>query len=326
MLELYLNDNKYEFPNSWEELSQEQFICLSDLLHKYQKGEITAGDVRVKYFLQVAGLRPRRIRRAEQEHLFSENVYRACRMISFFFKWRYQNEKSFAGFAPELQQELLHTDPEDMEPTPEVRVARKMKRYMEVDACFARNLVPDIRVNRKISAYRLILEKNILNTSFTAAQYVDAYSVFENWSKDGSMDSLDLLVAILYQEKDYSADRAHENSKIIRWRFPENLKRAILLNYMAIHVFMSSRTKYAILFSGTETDRKGKITLGFHDSIYSLIKAGYGDVEEMNLVKFLDLMLKELRDGVVLLHENDMKIEDIAQKMKLTVHQVKSLI
>ena len=104
------------------------------------------------------------------------------------------------------------------------------------------------------------------------------------------------------------------------------IKQAILMNYMAIHIFLSQKTKYAILFSGTGTDKKGKITLGFHDSIYSLIKAGYGDVEKMNLVKFLDLMLKELKDSVKVLHDNEMSLQDIAAKSKLTVQQVKSLI
>ncbi|MFH0757332.1 MAG: hypothetical protein V2B15_08605 [Bacteroidota bacterium] len=324
MLELYLNGTKYEFPNQWEELTQEQFIYLSDLLWKYQQGLISAGEVRIQYFLHVAGLKPRRIRRAEREQLFSENVYRACTHINFFFKWKYQNEKAFAGFPAELQKELLRTDPDDMETTQDVRVARKMKRHMEIDAAFARNLVPSLPGNRRINAYRFVLEENFLDTSMTAAQYVDAYSVFETWSRDGKPEAMDLLVATLYQDKNYSSEMAHRNKDLVK-RYPEDIKRAIVLNYMAIHVFLSQRTKYAILFSGTGSDKSGKITLGFHDSIYSLIKAGYGDVEQMNLVKFLELMLKELIDNVNTLKANDMKLEDIASKLKMTVSQVKLL-
>lgn len=324
MLELYLNDNKYEYPNQWDELTQDQFIYLSNLLHQYQQGLIDAGEVKVHYFLHVSGLKPRRIRKAEREQLFSENVFMACSFINFFFKWKYQNEKSFATFPPELQDDLLHTDPDDMEETQDVKAARRMKRHLELDACFAKNLIPDLRGNRRVNAYRFNLDQDFLDTSLTAAQYVDAYSVFESWTKDGSPSSLDLLVAILYQDKDYSSEMAYKNRDVVKGH-PEEIKRAILLNFMAIHVFMSQRTKYAILFTGTGSDKKGKITLGFHDSIYGLIKAGYGDVEKMNLVKFLDLMLKELRDGVVMLKENDMKLEEIAKKMNLSVSQVNQL-
>ena len=325
MLTLCLNDKEYEFPNSWEELTQDQYIYLCGLLRKYHQGILNAGEVRIHFFLYVANLKPRRIRRAEKEQLFSENVYRAASMIGFFFKWVYENKKSFANFSKELQGQLTHTDPEDLPDNVNVRAARKMKRYMEVDAVFARNLVPGIPGFKTLKAYRFILEDNFLDTSLTAAQYVDAYSVFENWAEENESKTLDLMCAILYQDKDYSSKRAYESIEVVR-RIPIEIKQAILLNYMAIHVFLSQRTKYTILFSGTGTDKKGKITLGFHDSIYSLIKAGYGDVEKMNLVKFLDLMLKELMDSVQLLHDNEMKLEDIASKAKLSVAQVKSLI
>jgi len=325
MLTLCLNDKEYEFTNSWEELTQDQFIYLVDLLSKYHQGILDAGEVRIHYFLKVAGLKPRRIRKAEREQLFSENVYRAASMINFFFKWVYTNKKSFANFPTELQEQLTHADPEDLPDSVDVRAARKMKRYLEVDAVFARNLVTKIPGIHSMKAYRFTLEDDFLDTSLTAAQYVDAYSVWESWSERNDSKTLDLLCAILYQEKNYSSERAH-NRLELAGTISMKIKQAIVLNFMAIHVFFSQRTKYAILFSGTESDKKGKISLGFHDSIYSLIKAGYGDVEKMDLVKFLDLMLKELKDSVKTLHDNEMKIEDIAAHAKLTVPQVNSLI
>jgi len=325
MLDLWLNDNKYSFPDKWEELSQEQYIYLAGLLRKYHLGILTAGEVRIHFFLKVAGLMPRRIRKAEKEQIYSENVWRAASMINFFFKYVYQNKKSFSQFDPELKQQLAHTDPEDLPDSPDVRVARKMKRQLEVNAVFARNLVTSLPGIHSMKPYRFNLEDDFLDTSLTAAQYVDAYSVFETWAESNKAKSLDLLVAILYQDKDYSSEKAYNRIELAGRISPE-IKHAIMLNYMAIHLFLSQRTKYSILFTGTGTDKKGNITLGFHDSIYSLIKSGYGEVEKMNLVKFLDLMLKELKDSVKMMQENDMKLEDIASKAKLTVSQVKSLL
>jgi len=325
MLTLYLKKKKYQFPNSWEKLTQEQFIYLAGLLRDYHLGILDAGEVRIRYFLMVAGLKPRRIRRAEREQLFTENVYRAASKINFFFKYEYENKKSFHNFPKELQEQLQHTDPEELPASVEVRAARKMKRSREVDVVFARNLVTELPGIHSMKAYRFNMENGFVDTSLTAAQYVDAYSVFESWSEKNEVMKLDLLCAILYQDKDYSSEKAYSRVELARTLSPE-IKVAVVLNYMAIHVFFAQRTKYAILFTGTETDKTGKISLGFHNSIYSLIKAGYGDVEKMNLVKFLDLMLKELQDGVQAMHASEMKMEDIAAKSKLSIPQIIALL
>lgn len=325
MLELYLKDKKHKFVNCWDELSQDQFVYLADLLRKYHSGILDAGEVRVLFFLKVAGLKPRRIRKAEREQLFTENVYRAASMINFFFKYEYKNTKSFRSFPKELQEQLLHTDPENLPDDVNVRAARKMKRFLEVEAVFGRNLVTELPGIHSMKAYRFKIENEFVDTSLTAAQYVDAYAVFESWSRENEVKKLDLLCAILYQEKNYSGEVAHQRVELAR-TIPPEIKTAIVLNYMAIHLFFAQRTKYAILFTGTETDKTGKISLGFHNSIYSLIKAGYGEVEKVGLIKFLDLMLKELQDGVQALHDSEMKIEDIASKTKLTISQIKSLL
>lgn len=324
MLTLHLNKKKYQFNNEWEELSPEQFIYLTSLLRLYQSGILSSDEVRVMYFLKIAGLMPRRFRKKEKEELFSENVFRAASMINFFFKYVYENQKAFDKLDPELQEMITRNDPDLLKDTAEIRAVRKLKRYLDVDMIFPYNLIPVIP-GTKLEGYIFKLENEFVNTSMTAAQYVDAYSVFERWSKENNPESLDLMVSVLYQGENYSAKKAHEILPEVK-KLPGDVKFAVMINYMAIHLFMAQRTKYAILFSGSGTDKTGKISLGFHDSIYSLIKAGYGDVENTNLIKFLDLMLKELKDGVKALHDAEMKLEDIASKSKLTITQVNSLL
>ncbi|MDA3824132.1 MAG: hypothetical protein PF450_16180 [Bacteroidales bacterium] len=324
MLDLYLKKKKYSFPNKWEELSPEQYIYLTGLLRSYQLGLLTAEDVRIMYFLKVAGLMPRRFRKAEKEALFSENVYRAAVQLNFFFKYVYTDQKAFGKLDSDLRQRLTKNDPNDLPDEPSIRAARKMKRYIEVNAVFAHNLIPSLP-KTNLKGYRFEVKKEFLDTSFTAAQYVDAYSVFEVWSKKNDEESLNLMCAILYQDENYSSERAHKLVPNV-CHVSYQVKFAVMLNFMAIHLFLAHNTKYNILFGGSGSDKTGKISLGFHDSIYSLIKAGYGKVEDMNLNKFLDLMLKELIDGVKALHGMDTSLPDIASKTKLTVNQVKSLI
>lgn len=324
MLDLYLNKNKYSFPNEWKELTPEQFIYLTGLLRSYQFGQLKSDEVRMLYFLNIAGLMPRRFRKAEREEMFSENVYRAAVQLNFFFKYVYEDEKAFSNLKPELQAMITKNDPNDLPDDADIKAARKLKRHIEINANFALNLIPELP-KTKLKGYTFELKKDFLNTSFIAAQYVDAYAVFEIWSTKNDEESLDLMCAILYQDKDYSSERAHKLVELTSQR-EYLLKYAVMVNYMAIHLFLAQSTKYSILFGGSGSDKEGKISLGFHDSIYSLIKAGYGKVEDMNLVKFLDLMLKELKDGVMALHGMDTSLPDIAKKTKLTINQVKSLI
>lgn len=324
MLDLYLKKKKYSFPNEWTELSPEQFAYLTSLLRTYQMGLLSAEDVRIMYFLNIAGLMPRRFRKTEKEEMFSTNVYKAAVQLNFFFKYVYEDQKAFGKLSPELRARLTKNDPNDLPNEPDIRAARKMKRHIEVNAIFAKNLIPKLP-KTKLNGYTFDLEKEFLNTSFTAAQYVDAYAVFEVWSKKNNESSLDLMCAILYQDQNYSSEKAHKLVPHVQ-HLSLQVKWAVMLNYMAIHLYLAQRTKYSILFGGSGSSQKGKISLGFHDSIYSLIKSGYGKVEEMNLVKFLDLMLKELKDGVKALHGMELSLPDIASKTKLSVDQVKSLI
>jgi len=324
MLDLYLKKKKYSFPNEWKELTPEQFIYLTGLLRTFEQKLLTEEEVRIMYFLKVAGLLPRRFRKTEKRELYSENVYRAAVQLNFFFKYVYEDKKAFEKLSPDLQELLTRNDPDNLPNEPDIRAARKLKRAMHVNSIFAHNLIPDLP-GTKLKGYRFNLKKNFLDTTLTAAQYVDAYAVFEQWAKSNDEDSLNLMCAILYQKEDYSTEMSHKLVDQLS-RVDYNTKFAVMINYIAIHLFMAQKTKYTILFGGSGSDKAGKISLGFHDSIYSLIKAGYGKVESMNLVKFLDLMLKELKDAVKSLHDAEISLPDIASKTKLSIEQVKSLL
>lgn len=331
MTDLYLKRKKYSFPDAWDELKPDQFIGLVTLLHQYEIGEISADQVRQLYFLMVAGLKPRRIRKTEKAELFAENIVRAARHFRFFFCYEYAKQKSFSKMDPDIREKLRRFDPDELEQVPEVRAAAKMEREIRIDAVFGANLIPVLHHAGSIfPGYVFKLKEDILETTFTAGQYVDAVSVFQDYSKKPSETYLDLLIGILYQRK-YSSSRAHQLGPVFR-NLPAVTRQAILFNFAAVHTFMASRSKYHILFAGScakETDVSKASLIGFHDSIYSLSKAGYGstsDLEKEHLVTFLDLMLKELRDAAAALKESGAKLPEISRKMKLTVAQIKQLI
>lgn len=63
--------------------------------------------------------------------------------------------------------------------------------------------------------------------------------------------------------------------------------------------------------------------------MYHLVKTGYGsgkEIENMNLMQYFDILLKELIDGVKELRAMKMDVVEISKKTKLSITQVKQLL
>lgn len=141
------------------------------------------------------------------------------------------------------------------------------------------------------------------------------------------MDFLDITIAILYKTK--SKNNSLDKRKKLASKMPIKNKHAIITNYQAFVSFLARKTKYSLLWSGKAHEGKNKIRIGLADSIYSLSKIGYGqvsDVENTNLITFLDLQLKNTIDMVQMMHENEMSVIDISDKTGLTLKQINRIV
>lgn len=330
MFEFYLKKKHY-IPDQWEELNPDQYISLVDALLKYRRGEFDYMGAKVYIVLNLLGLKPRRMRDKEKEQRMDENIYHLSRHINFFFRIEYQNKKTFKSFSDENKQLLKRMLPEDIESNdPELRVARKMNKWYEVDAVFATNLLPEIKIGRRrYQGYIIDYTDGIATTTLTAAQFADAQTVFNQISEKPTSDLLSLLVAILYQDDNYNERKARELAPVFN-KLPHVVKQAVFLNFSAIQEFIVTKTKYSILFSRPKKKKASKkYDIGLNESIYQLSKAGYGpkkQMEKTTLFEFFDIMIKELQDAVNAMHEMEKDVNEIADKTNLTITQVKELL
>jgi hypothetical protein len=319
MLTLRFATHTYQLPDRWEELSSDQFIHLVGFLTAHSTGALTADMVKTLYFLDVAGIHKRKVHNTNQANTFSENVYRISRNLNFMFRVVYENNQAIRTMPSEFTNLLERWLPEDLEgDEPELRVARKLKKHVEIDCTFARNLVPYLKIKKmQYPGYRMDLTGEILNTDLPAGDFIDASTLHDQYMKTGSDQILDQMVTRLYKLPDGTAAG-----------IPLNTKIAILFNFRAILLFLTHRTQYGILWnSGTNQD--GKISIGFVDSLYSLAKAGYGDttrLKTVSVVEFLDLLLKEVIDTVKSLHDMKMDLVKIAEATKLSINQINSIL
>lgn len=327
MIEFYFGDNEYSFPNSWEELTQEQFLALLPYLEQYSEGSLSVSDVRALWFMDIAGLTGMKLNNKNKD-FFAENIYRMAHEFTFIFDIEYP-KGSLDNIDPELRKAVRKTPPEDMEQTPEVRYLSKLDYTYKIAACWCKNLIPSFEHKGKTyKAYTVDLNGKMLSTSLIASQYIAATEALSQFEKTNETLYLRLLAACLYSpnakfDTDLVPGFADEFKKL-----PEGILFGILLNFQSIMTHFRTRTKWNMLWN-RKADTDVKLSLGISESLYSLSQRGYCDyknADTMPLLKFFDLMLKDIYDSVRMLKSHEVDLLDIAEKTGLSINQVKQIV
>ena len=84
MITCLFGDNKYELPNSWEELSQDQYLALVPLINRMMSGDLTLSQVRIKWVKQILGLKRVKVK-SRMEEIAADNLYTLSRQVNFFY-------------------------------------------------------------------------------------------------------------------------------------------------------------------------------------------------------------------------------------------------
>ncbi len=318
------NGNSHQVKNTWEELSSFEYLAVLDYIILFMSGKMSMTELKQMVFFLLTGLRTRLHPDPDKAIQQAENISRISREISFMFQIHYENQKTFSKL--KLREQLSRSLPQDLEQTPEVRWALTAKKEVTIDLVFCKNLIPHIGRRRHVlNGYSFDVQDNILITSLTAAQFIDAQTVAGEIQETGKESLLDLLAAILYCKK-YDSQEAARMSKEFSW-LDTRTKKGIYINFNAIQAYLFTKTKYALLFNDPEpSKKKPKHNLGLGAVAHSLIKAGYTDVDNSNLVKFFELMYTELISNVTGLHKSGLSIDKISEQTGLSLNKINEIL
>jgi len=329
MIDLHFNDNTYQIPGTWEEMSSDQFLQIIPYLLQVMNGEISVQQCRVLVALVLMGLKPRRFRKHFQESYFNENTYRISLELSFLFRIEYDNKKAFSKLNKTIREKLYRYLPIELdEKEPAVRWAAKQKFNVIPDLVFAQNLIPSIgRGRHKLQGYIFELDGKLLSSSLTFIQFVDAQFLSNQYLESGKETTLKKLVSTLYCQGKYNQDSV-QNVQLSRVNLPQMM--AILFNFNAVQAFLYTRTKYRLLFHDSEQPETGKKKKqsgsGLIGMGYSLTKMGYADVENHSVIKAFDQMYNEIIANVQTLHKQEIPLDKISEATGLPIRKINQIL
>ena len=315
-------DGLLSVPDCWEALTPKTYLALVAALVAFSTGKMSPLEVKAEYVrcaMTDSGHAPR-----TPDDLC--NIVALAAKVTFPFRINYDNEKLLDCLDPD-DRELMHrVDPNRLD-TPIARaIARKGAYHYTLNNCFCAQLLPTIDVDgQQYQGYTISTDYGMLSTNMTALQYLDARSLMAN------PDTLPLLAAVLYcPGKCYDPETAHRTAHNMEHLDPVTLS-AIQLCFQAFDNYLLTRTHFSILQdSGNSAPRKTPlISTGPVEALYSLASSGYGSleqVEQMNVVKYLTLMRKQLIDSIHAMKDSGMKITEIATKSGLSFTTINKIL
>lgn len=318
MITLYFGQSTYEYPNSWDELTKEQYLALIPLLNRVWSGEISILEMRVSWFRQISGLVNLKVPRRCKDR-FLDNVVTASRQFNFFYKLDYGSALDDISFSS--RQLLVKTPADEINSEDsEIRYARTVDYTYIIDAVWAKNLIDEIILeNSVLSGWTADVNNGILSTSLTALQFTQGCDLLSLITSTSSFRPLAVLVALLYGA-DINDDKILKEIEML----PIIVISGVLLNFQAFVSYIFGCTHYAILWDTKTNSVKAKevITSSFSDSLYHLCKDGYGNyeqIERMPLLTYLNIMRSDMIGSIKSMSASGSSADEIAEHTHLPI-------
>ncbi|MEG1935635.1 MAG: hypothetical protein RR141_06535, partial [Rikenellaceae bacterium] len=222
--------------------------------------------------------------------------------VNFFYRYNYGN--ALGGMSSATRKLLEKYDASLLTPTPEITYAQRLQPSLELDICFAHNLIPFIN---DVAGWT--------PDTINAGTFLSCLDLSETISQnhDATYD----IVSRLYCK---SENWAHD--------LQTSTVEAVLINFQAYCKYLFTRTRFRLLFSKSCKSRSTMKVATNLDQMYSLCKRGYGspaELEKCSILHYFTFLLNELFESVRKLHAQGMSVVEIADKTNLTVEEVSSL-
>lgn len=170
-----------------------------------------------------------------------------------------------------------------------------------------RNLLPALR---GVDGYRFSVQSDgQVDCTLTADTYIDCLSLMQAYGDAHQMRTLGSLAELLYPG--ISAKRPTDDELF-----------AVYFNFRGILSWLRALPTFALIFSSTAAPERVAAAnpVGLAAGIFSLAKAGYGDIDTIRnlpLLSYLSLLVQQTIDSVKALEAAKLKPTEIADRLHL---------
>lgn len=279
----------YSVPTRWSELTpqdRDKFVSLCMALQDFETGAIDIDTYRYRAALALTGVDVSKVKKFNDN--ISETIYRISELTGFSL---------------------------------DIRPDENGQKVAYTDISLSRNLLPAFwgvsRLAPSLSGgwigYRFnVSESGIVDCDITAAQYVDAVQLVDTYSKTRDKEALDMLFHTLYRPDEHAIEPGYSE------------KVAVYYNLRGILDFVKSQPDYRIIFAKTGTSESSmpQSPLGLGASMFSLSKAGYGDIEsikKLDMFTYLGALVQMSVDSILTLKASRLKPQEISEKLNLPI-------
>ena len=144
-IELVYKGEIHRIPNSWEGMTEQQFVSLVTDLLAMAAGKLSAGEVRINHLCRIMKWQKRHFRTEEKV----ANLVVISEQLTFLFLIQYpDNNEVLENVSKEIYELCRRVDPFRLN-IPIARVLRRLEYQYVVDLCFCAQLIPTISINNR---------------------------------------------------------------------------------------------------------------------------------------------------------------------------------
>lgn len=330
-MEVTFKNKKLTIPNTWEDLSPEQYALISELIQLFLQNNFDVWEFRIYALQALTGYKRSGKRFSDEEaETINGNLSILSEYMRFVTRPEYDNKEMLESLSEELQAALKERFPFEIY-SPELideLAKHKLECRPVINLNMKKNPLPFMRVNSK-DYWGVVFDidnNGVVETNLTAGQYIDAYSYAQIYASTGDMRYLNNLTSILYPDGKYETYSGQFNSRYFS-KLNNGYRYGVYLFFNNITEFLTSHPFYGILFRSTGSD--GGLSLGITETLYNIVRDGYAgdlpDAQSLLITDYLNIMLTMLRDSVRQMRNAEMDSFKIAEKLHMHVNDVDQL-
>lgn len=287
---------KKEIPSTWEELTQEQYCFVIELILLLEHEKIDLLDAKLLFLKKCLGLTKFLDKRYSQD--VKDNFYSVLLILA--------NKVNFFFTQQEIDGVIQHVFSIDILKNPVEKI-----------------------VTGKGTVYGPVFEirDGIILTDITADEFNDGLDLFNLFAKTGQEVYLNYLTSVFFREKTAENEREAyfellQKKNIERFRdVNKSITYGFYLFFASLMKYLTTKSPWKVLWS-SEKKNDNPVNL-----IYTLLEYGsLNEIKRLGLVDYFNLLVKNLTDGVKEMQSAGMQLPEISDKTGIPLKTLTSIL